>query len=269
MADISKITLPSGNTYNIKDEVARKIASGAIYLCGTTTTALADQATTASVIIPEAREIRGQAYAAGASYTPQSGDAFFQTNKEFVWDGAHWNEFGDMSGLGALAYKDNGSVTFSPTGDVSLSGISSNTAHASISADASTPDYTPSGTVSAPLVSVNTPGATTTIKNPTAKTVVTDMSVSDASATTATGELVYCSVTGETLTLKKFVETTGASITTSDTTVKTGDATYTATAPNFTGTGVDISVTVPDLSGISASFTGDDQTVSVSFGTNS
>lgn len=214
MADISKITLPSGSTYNLKDEVARQIASGAVYLCGTTSTTLADQATTSSVIIPEAREIRGVEYAAGASYAPVSGDAFFQNSKEFVWDGAHWNEFGDMSGLGALAYKDAGSVTFTPTGSVS------------------TPD-----------ILVSAAGSTGTINEAAAKTVVTDMSVAAPSSTTATGELVYCSVSNNTLTLSKFVETTGTSITTTSKTFKTGDASYYATQPTFSGDSQTTSVT--------------------------
>lgn len=363
MSEISKITLPSGTTYDIKDAVARKITSGAIYLCGSTTTSITDgSATPTTVTIPSARTIRGVEYAANSSYSPVSGDAFFKDNKEFVWDGAHWNEFGDMSGLGALAYKDNGSVTFTPSGTVTFTGASTTSAHATVTADASDPDYTPSGTVgkptltkgtvtstgkftpegtvsvastenktatvspassgdatytpagsiSAPTISVSSAGATTTIKNPTANTVVTDMSVSDASSTSVTGELVYCSVSGETLTLKKFVETTGASISTENTTVKTGDASYSASQPSFTGTGVrlvtgniavpktmsfggtegdlsvttsqavtdvaapsfsgsgvDISVTVPDLSGAGGSFTGAEQTVNVSFGTSS
>ena len=46
MADISKITLPSGTTYNIKDEVARRAQSGAMHWLGITTTALTDGATT-------------------------------------------------------------------------------------------------------------------------------------------------------------------------------------------------------------------------------
>ena len=90
-----------------------------------------------------------------------------------------------------------------------------------------TANYTPSGSIA-----VNTAGSTTTVKNPTSKTVVTDMSVAEPNATQATGELIYCSVSNETLSLSKFVETTGASITTSNVTVKTGDASY-----NFTGTG--------------------------------
>lgn len=35
MADISQITLPSGNTFNIKDEVARSITLNATYTANT------------------------------------------------------------------------------------------------------------------------------------------------------------------------------------------------------------------------------------------
>ena len=75
------------------------------------------------------------------------------------------------------------------------------------------------------------------------------MSVADPSATAATGELVYCTVSGTKLSLKKFVETTGASITTSDVTVKNGDASYSASAPAFTGTGAELKFTGSSSSG--------------------
>lgn len=90
--DISKITLPSGNTYDIKDAVARSQISGAIRIKGTTTTALTDEATTNPITID------------GNSYTAVSGDAVFYNKKEFVFDGTKWHEFGDMSGLGDVAY---------------------------------------------------------------------------------------------------------------------------------------------------------------------
>ena len=109
----------------------------------------------------------------------------------------------------------------------------------SVSTSAGTPDYTPAGTIA-----VSSAGATTTIKNPTSKTVVTDMSVAAPSGTATTGELIYYEVTGTKLSLKKLVETTGDSITTTNTTVKTGDASY-----GFTGTGVDIDFTGSSSSG--------------------
>ncbi len=117
----------------------------------------------------------------------------------------------------------SGTATYTPAGSNAASSVSG------------TCSVTPSGSVAAPTISVKTAGSTTTIKNPTSKTVVTDMAVADPSATTATGELVYCSVSGTKLSLKKFVETTGASISTSNVTVKNGDAAYEATAPAFTG----------------------------------
>jgi len=51
MAEISKITLPSGTTYDIKDATARATIAGAISIKGTTTTALTDEATTNPITI--------------------------------------------------------------------------------------------------------------------------------------------------------------------------------------------------------------------------
>lgn len=277
MADISKITLPSGDTYDIKDATARAIAGGAIKIKGVTTTALTDESTTNPITID------------GESYTAIANDAVFYNKKEFVFDGTKWHEFGDMSGLGSLAYKNSASFNnnqisgtvskptftgaaitstgkFTPAGSVSVSTDTTSNKTATVApASSGTVTYTPEGSVSAPTISVATAGSTTTIKDPTSKTVVTDMSVADTSSTTATGELVYCTVSNETLVLKKFVETTGDSITTTDVTVKTGDATYSATAPTFTGTGVRLvtgNIPVPET--YTATFTGTEGSVSVS-----
>lgn len=99
MAEISQIKLPNGTTYDIKDATARAQVGGAIILRGTTTTALADEATTNPITIN------------GSSYTAVANDAVFYNKKEFVFDGTKWHEFGDMSGLGALATKDSASGT--------------------------------------------------------------------------------------------------------------------------------------------------------------
>ena len=121
----------------------------------------------------------------------------------------------------------------------SVSGSCSVTPSGTIGVGSGTANYTPAGSIS-----VGTAGSTTTINNPTSKTVVTDMAVADPSSTTATGELVYCSVSGTKLILKKFVESTGDSITTSSTTVKTGDAAY-----SFSGTGAELTFTGSASSG--------------------
>ena len=107
MPDISKITLPSGTTYDIKDTVARAATAGTIVLVGTTTTALTDEATTNPIMVD------------GQSYTAVSGNAVFYSKKEFIFDGTKWHEFGDMTGLGSLATKNSASGSFTPAGNVS------------------------------------------------------------------------------------------------------------------------------------------------------
>lgn len=247
MADISKITLPSGTTYNIKDQGARDLIdemSGYTDFLGVTTTALTDGATTNPIKINN------------VDVTAKKGNIATYGSAEFIFNGTAWQEFGDLSGLGDLAFKDTASgsgtvavpktytTTVTPTtttkyvaGSATGGGSASKSTVTVSKAASGTATYTPEGSVAAPTISVKTAGSTTTVKNPTAKTVVTDMAVASPASATATGELVYCSVSNETLTLSKFVETTGASITTSNVTVKNGDAAYQATAPAFTGTG--------------------------------
>lgn len=104
MPDIKKITLPSGNTYDIVDAGARELISalsGSTAFLGLTTTALTDGATTNPITVN------------GSSVTATNGNIVVYGNAEFIWDGAKWVEFGDLSSLGDLAYKDTASVSFS------------------------------------------------------------------------------------------------------------------------------------------------------------
>lgn len=97
MADISKITLPSGNTYNIKDAGARELIAqlqGGQYFLGLTTTALTDGATTKPIVIDS------------ENVNQEKGNIVVYGNAEFIWDGTKWIEFGDLSNLGSLATKN-------------------------------------------------------------------------------------------------------------------------------------------------------------------
>ena len=151
MADISKITLPSGTTYNIKDATARSsisALSGALTFLGTTTTAITDGATTSPITIGD------------SSVTPKAGNVVIYENSEFVWSAAEskWREFGSTGSLKALAFKDNASGSYTPAGSVSqptFSGtkktISSSFTPAgsvAISTGTGTANYTPAGTIS-------------------------------------------------------------------------------------------------------------------------
>lgn len=296
MPEISKIKLPSGTVYDIKDATARQTASGAIKIKGTTTTALTDESTTNPITINS------------QSYTAVANDAVFYNKKEFVFDGTKWHEFGDMSGLGNMAYANTatGSVTpsgtvsqptfsgngvtitgsttasgtvsqptfsgsamtstgtFTPSGSVSLT--NSNTTATVSKASSGTATYTPEGSVSAPTISVATAGSTTTIKNPTSVTVAKTVATAAPGATAPSNAVTWCAMDTtdtECLNLYQIGYTTGDSITTTNVTVRDGDAAYEASTPSFTGTGVRLvtgNISVPT----SASFSGSEGSVSVS-----
>ena len=116
MAEISKITLPSGNTYDIKDATARSLISGGITftVCwdGTSTPVVAN--IPAGVVVTyNSTDYTGTKSAASAEpntfYLVKSGDDLNKYDEYVVADSA-WEKLGsqevDLSNLGALAYKD-------------------------------------------------------------------------------------------------------------------------------------------------------------------
>ena len=264
MADISKITLPSGTTYNFKDDKARSDIqsiqsglAGGVKLIGTTTTELTDGATTNPIVINN------------KSVTAVAGNLVRYDQSEFLFDGTSWAFMGDLSSLGDLAYKDQATGTFTPSGTIGSLYFRGTPGYSQVTvaapgAGTGNPNYTPSGTVSkptftgstsnftgvftpegsvaAPTISVKTAGSTATVKNPTSVTVAKTVTVAAPGATAPSNNLTYYDVTDETLRLYQIGYTTGASITTSNVTVKTGDASYEATAPAFTGTEGNVSV---------------------------
>ena len=114
MAEISKITLPSGTTYDIKDTQARNdiaaieaaIAGGVTFM-GETSTPLTDGATISQIVIND------------KTVTAVKGYLVVYNSKEFVYDGTKWIELGDLSLIGDLGWKDSASATYTPAGQVS------------------------------------------------------------------------------------------------------------------------------------------------------
>lgn len=187
MPDISRITLPSGSVYNLKDAEARsQIAtlSNATHWLGTTTTVLTDGSNAAVVVVN------------GENVNAASGDIVSYSSKEFIFNGTVWQEFGSTGALKALAFKDNASA-----------------------------DYTPAGSVAAPVISVATAGTTTVVNS-----------------ITAVGTLPALSLTVNEENLTVAFDAGALPTKGEDTTVKTGDAAYSATAPAFTGTQATITV---------------------------
>lgn len=116
MADISVIKLPSGTSYNIKDAQARadietieSAISGGMHYIGVTTTALTDGASTNPIMID------------GKSITAKSGDIAIYGSLEFIFSDtdSKWHEFGSTGSLKALAFKDSAAGNFTPSGSVS------------------------------------------------------------------------------------------------------------------------------------------------------
>lgn len=216
---IDQITLPSGGTYDICDSTARATIAGSITIRGGSATPLSDGSTTNPINIavvtteePEDWDTNYTDYyiydsttntyshpAAGSSPEWEAdkyyefvsrncvaNDAVFYGNKEFIFDGTQWHEFGDMSGLGALAVKDSVSASYVPAGSVSQPTFSG-------SSLSSTGSYTPTGSVSAPTVTLNAgtmptfsvSGTTLTITGGTAPSI-TNVSAPEFTGTAAT-----------------------------------------------------------------------------------
>ena len=272
MAEISKITLLNGTTYDLKDKQARDdieaieaAISGGVTFMGETSTALTDGSTTKSIVINS------------ATVTAVKGYLVVYNSKEFVFDGEKWIEMGDLSLIGDLGWKDSASGNFTPTGSVSQPTFSGNEM-------TSTGNFTPSGSVGLTSAASTSTGAVgyiseigtksfsgteATIKpkvtaagtvaitkgtgtanyTPEGSVAAPTISVKTAGATTtvnsitAVGTLpsLTTTVANETLTIgfdQGTLPTKGA-----NTTVKTGDAAYQATAPAFTGTGAELKAT--------------------------
>lgn len=223
MPNIKQITLPSGTTYDIVDQGARELIAaleGSTAYLGVTTTELVDNVTTDPSIV-----------VAGETVTAQAGGIATYGSKEFIYNGTVWQEFGDLSALGALAFKSSAEGTFTPAGTIgeqTFNGSSSTftgnyTAEGTvvISEGTGTPNYTPAGTVSQPTITVT----------PTEGTVnsITDVGTLPTLTTTVENENLTISFSpGE-------LPTQG-----SDQTVVTGIESATATQPTFTGTGVEL-----------------------------
>ena len=209
MPEISQITLPSGTTYDLKDATARQSIAGGVTFRGVTTTALTDGASTNPIVIN------------GESYTAVNGDLVIYESLEFLFSTSDnkWHEFGNTSGLGALAYKNSASGSFTPSGSVSKPNV----------------DVTPTTTT---IAEFDDPGSVTpgTASTPTAVTLpALDMSVSN--------ETLVISWSGGSVTPGTAGTPTSVTLPTSkNTTVVTDVDAELDSTPAFTGTAGTVNV---------------------------
>lgn len=147
MADISKITLPSGSQYNLKDQGARdliaELEKKGKYL-GKTTTDISDGSISNPISVEKEGVIEQVTAIEGdwAIYDKYDGQTKLGTI-ESIWNGTTWQEFGDLSDMGSLAYKDSASGTYTPAGSVSTPSFTGTQATIQV-------EGTPSGSISAP-----------------------------------------------------------------------------------------------------------------------
>lgn len=181
MADISKITLPSGTTYNIKDEQARsdldslKIGlSGAMHYVGVAKNEITPDLVYEERALgstPKISIIIDDGTSSGKSIDLNSGDVVIYGSMEYIFTiisqtssviRGIFHEFGSTGSLKALAFKDSASAAYTPAGTISQPTFTGTKATISakytpagtvaISKGTGTANYTPAGTVSAPNI---------------------------------------------------------------------------------------------------------------------
>lgn len=106
---ISNVEMPDGSLLEIKDTVARQMATqgtryiGKLYVDGSTYTHLVDNDSRSSVEIVTGASTH-------ESHSATQGDIVLDDGNEFIYDGSLWEEIG-TDGLGAFAFVDEGRVT--------------------------------------------------------------------------------------------------------------------------------------------------------------
>lgn len=252
---ISRVDLPNGVTYVIKDAEAREliesIVAGGVSYIGETTTNLTDGGTDNPITI------------GGKSVTVVSGNLVTKNAKEFLFDGTTWHEVGDLSkfdDLGDWAYVDSGSVTHTPAGSVSqptftgtkvqLAGTT--TAAGSVSQPTfSNGAITGSGTVAVPTsaattvktsakstVSVAASGTTTYQPAGTVSNIAVTLGTKSVNSMNSDGVTpAWTATVNEATETLSFTWNAGSMPTSTPTTVGSGTVTS-YTQPTFTGTAV-------------------------------
>ena len=261
MAEISKITLPSGAAYDIKDAQARQdiadirnAMAGGVNLLGLTTTELTDGATVATITINS------------ADHVAVKGDLAVYAAKEFIFDGTKWLEFGDLGAFKALAYKDQATANYTPAGSVSQPTFSGDettstgkftpAGNVTMSVGTGTANYTPAGSVSKPDVDL-TP-ATDDVYS------ITDVGTLPSLSATVADENLTLSFNAGTLPTKGTAQSVLTGITATLHEAPTFTGIGAELKASFSGTQGDVSVKgTPSGSVTQPTFTGTEATITV------
>lgn len=125
---ISKINI-AGVVYDIYDKEARDLLAKTLVFVGVTTTAVSDGATTPATYGGLSGITIPPGHVAGDPL--DAGTVVIYNQKEFVWDGSKWAEFGDLSDLSLSTTTGNfvTGVTATPTNTATNTGAGSAHSH--------------------------------------------------------------------------------------------------------------------------------------------
>ena len=226
MAEISKITLPSGTTYDIKDATARSqiealTGGDAVIFIGVSTTELTDGGNETPTV-------------GGATKTPAAGQLFFYGTQEFIYGSdSKWHALGSLDTLGSLAYKNSATGNFTPSGTVSQPTFTGSSSTVTITAtDNTSGNYQPKGTVSQPTFTGSSTTSTGTF-TPAGSISLTDTNKTATVSKASSGEATYTpegSVAAPTIS----VSSAGSTTTIKNPTAVTVAKTVAAAAPGAT-----------------------------------
>lgn len=264
---IYTVTMPSGNTYDLVDQGARELIKELLNFhewLGVTTSDIEDGSTTNPVLID------------GEPVTAEAGDVVSRDDdhRDFVFSSTGvWQNFGNLQGLGALAFKDSASGSYTPAGTISgsFSGTSttstgkftpSGTVSGSFTGTSttSTGKFTPSGSVSASFTGTST---TSTGSFTPEGTVSSSGGTKTITQLKTTGSLASCTMPTFTVSNGNLTITDGsytAAVLPTGEDVTVGDGSVSST---FSGTAGSVSVSGTPSGSISASFSGTEDDVSV------
>ena len=229
MPQISKIKLPSGTVYDLKDATARAqiqaiVGGDAVVFMGVSSTAITDGGNEKPTIDNEQK-------------TPAAGWLVFYGSEEFIYGpDSKWHALGDLSSLGSLAYKNSATGNFTPSGSVSTPTFTGSSSTVTVSVTASSSgNYTPAGSItggaftgsSTTFTGTFTPsgGVTTTTATTENKTATVSAADSGTATYTPAGSVAAPTIS---------VATAGSTTTIHDPTKVTVAKTVVAAAPGAT-----------------------------------
>ena len=249
---IYTVTMPSGNTYDLVDQGARDLIKELMNFrewLGVTTSEIDEGSSTNPILIN------------GESVTAEAGDVVSRDSdhKDFIFSSTGvWQNFGELTGLGALAFKDSASGSYTPTGTISAPTFTGTTME-------STGSYTPSGTISNPEF---TGASMTSTGSYTPSGSISEVAIGTTSVSTvkSVGTLATCTMPTFTVSNGNLTITDGSYVAgtlpeSESVTVASGTVT---SQPTFTGTTETITVEGTTAGSVGAlTFTGTTETITV------